>query len=35
MKALVFERKLAKYAAAAVAGRFVPGMGASVGPISS
>jgi len=34
MKALVFERKLAKYAAAAVAGRFVPGMGASVGPIS-
>ena len=34
MKALLFERKLAKYAAAAVAGRLVPGKGAAVGPIS-
>ncbi len=33
MKALLFERKLAKYAAAAVAGRFVPGRGARVGPL--
>jgi threonine dehydrogenase-like Zn-dependent dehydrogenase len=34
MKALVFERKVAKFAAAAVAGRIAPGRGASVGPIS-
>ncbi|MEO6629525.1 MAG: zinc-binding dehydrogenase, partial [Aquihabitans sp.] len=34
MKALRFERKVAKYAAAAVAGRFSPGKGASVGPLS-
>jgi threonine dehydrogenase-like Zn-dependent dehydrogenase len=34
MKALLFERKLGKYAAAAVAGRILPGKGASVGPIS-
>jgi threonine dehydrogenase-like Zn-dependent dehydrogenase len=34
MKALVFERKLARYAAAAVAGRVSPGKGATVGPIS-
>jgi threonine dehydrogenase-like Zn-dependent dehydrogenase len=34
MKALLFERNMAKYAAAAVAGRLVPGKGASVGPIS-
>ncbi|MEY2435101.1 MAG: hypothetical protein QOC92_4826 [Acidimicrobiaceae bacterium] len=34
MRALVFERNVAKYAAAAVAGRLVPGKGASVGPIS-
>src|SRR5205085_4911821 len=34
VKALLFERKLAKYAAAAVAGRLVPGKGAAVGPIS-
>ncbi|MEY2436251.1 MAG: hypothetical protein QOF97_1087 [Acidimicrobiaceae bacterium] len=33
MKALVFERKLARYAAAAVAGRVVPGRGAAVGPL--
>lgn len=32
-KALVFERKALKYAAAAVAGRVVPGRGASVGPL--
>ena len=31
MKALRFERKAAKYAAAAVAGRLRPGTGASVG----
>lgn len=33
MKALLFERKLAKYAAAAVAGRVAPGRGARVGPL--
>ena len=34
MRALVFERKVARYAAAAVAGRFAPGRGASVGPLT-
>ena len=34
MKALRFERKAAKYAAAAVAGRLRPGAGAGVGPLS-
>lgn len=34
MKALRFERKAAKYAAAAVAGRLRSGSGASVGPLS-
>jgi threonine dehydrogenase-like Zn-dependent dehydrogenase len=34
MKALLFERQVARYAAAAVAGRFAPGKGAAVGPIS-
>ncbi|HEV3227312.1 MAG TPA: zinc-binding dehydrogenase [Acidimicrobiales bacterium] len=34
MKALVFERKMAKFAAAAVAGRIAPGRGAQVGPLS-
>ena len=33
MKALLFERKVAKYAAAAVAGRVAPGRGARVGPL--
>ena len=33
MKALLFERKLARYAAAAVAGRVSPGSGAAVGPL--
>ena len=33
MKALLFERKVAKYAAAAVAGRMAPGRGARVGPL--
>ena len=33
MKALVFERKIAKYAAAMVAGSIVPGGGAKVGPL--
>ncbi|HUP86539.1 MAG TPA: zinc-binding dehydrogenase [Acidimicrobiales bacterium] len=33
MKALLFERKIARYAAAAVAGRIVPGRGARVGPL--
>ena len=33
MKALLFERKLARYAAAAVAGRVAPGRGARVGPL--
>lgn len=33
MKALLFERKLAKFAAANVAGRFVAGRGARVGPL--
>lgn len=33
MKALLFERKLARYAAAAVAGRLAPGGGARVGPL--
>ena len=32
MKALVFERKPAKFAAAMVAGRLAPGGGAKVGP---
>ena len=34
MKALLFERNVAKYAAATVAGRLRPGRGAAVGPIS-
>jgi threonine dehydrogenase-like Zn-dependent dehydrogenase len=34
MKALVFERKPARYAAAAIAGRVMPGNGATVGPLS-
>jgi len=34
VKALVFERKVARYAAAAVAGRMVAGSGARVGPLS-
>ncbi|HZQ27788.1 MAG TPA: zinc-binding dehydrogenase [Acidimicrobiales bacterium] len=34
MKALLFERNLPKYAAAAVAGRLMPGLGAKVGPLS-
>ncbi len=33
MQALVFERKLARYAAAAVASRVVPGIGGEVGPL--
>ena len=33
MKALLFERKVARYAAAAVAGRLSPGRGATVGPL--
>ena len=33
MKALVFERKMAKFAAATVAGRFAPGSGAKYGPL--
>jgi threonine dehydrogenase-like Zn-dependent dehydrogenase len=33
MKALLFERKLARFAAAAVAGRVAPGRGAQVGPL--
>jgi threonine dehydrogenase-like Zn-dependent dehydrogenase len=33
VKALLFERKVARYAAAAVAGRIVPGRGARVGPL--
>jgi threonine dehydrogenase-like Zn-dependent dehydrogenase len=34
MKALVFQRSLPKYAAAAIAGRISPGTGARVGPLS-
>ena len=34
MKALVFARKPARYAAAVVAGRLAPGRGAKVGPLS-
>lgn len=34
MKALVFSRKPAKFAAAMVAGRFSPGAGAKVGPLA-
>jgi threonine dehydrogenase-like Zn-dependent dehydrogenase len=34
MKALVFERNLPKYAAAAIAGRITPGLGAKVGPLA-
>jgi threonine dehydrogenase-like Zn-dependent dehydrogenase len=34
MKALVFKRKPAKFAAAMVAGRITPGAGAKVGPLS-
>ena len=34
MKALVFSRKPAKFAAAMVAGRLSPGGGAKVGPLS-
>jgi threonine dehydrogenase-like Zn-dependent dehydrogenase len=33
MKALLFERKLARYAAAAASGRVAPGSGAAVGPL--
>jgi threonine dehydrogenase-like Zn-dependent dehydrogenase len=33
MKALVFERDIARFAAARVAGAFVPGLGASHGPL--
>jgi threonine dehydrogenase-like Zn-dependent dehydrogenase len=33
VKALLFERKVARYAAAAVAGRLSPGRGAKVGPL--
>jgi threonine dehydrogenase-like Zn-dependent dehydrogenase len=33
MKALLFERKVARYAAATVAGRLRPGSGAKVGPL--
>ncbi len=33
MQALVFERKLARYVAAAVASRVVPGVGGGVGPL--
>jgi threonine dehydrogenase-like Zn-dependent dehydrogenase len=33
LKALLFERKVARYAAAAVAGRLAPGRGARVGPL--
>jgi len=33
MKALQFDRKAVRYAAASVAGRLVPGRGASVGPL--
>jgi threonine dehydrogenase-like Zn-dependent dehydrogenase len=33
VKALLFERKVAKFAAANVAGRFAPGRGARVGPL--
>lgn len=33
MQALVFERKIARYAAAAVASRVVPGIGGEVGPL--
>lgn len=33
MQALVFERKLARYAAAAMASRLVPGIGGGVGPL--
>jgi threonine dehydrogenase-like Zn-dependent dehydrogenase len=33
VKALLFERKIARYAAAAVAGRIAPGRGARVGPL--
>ncbi len=34
MKALVFERNVARYAAAAVAGRLAPGRGAAHGPLA-
>ncbi|CAN5268077.1 zinc-binding dehydrogenase [soil metagenome] len=34
MKALVFERKVVRYAAAAVAGRVAPGRGATFGPLA-
>ena len=34
MKALLFERSLARYAAARVAGALMPGAGARVGPLS-
>ena len=33
MKALRFERKPSRYAAAAIAGKVLPGKGASVGPL--
>ena len=34
MKALQFRRNLPRYAAARIAGGFVPGRGASAGPLS-
>ena len=34
MKALVFERKIARFAAATIAGRLAPGSGARYGPLS-
>ena len=34
MRALRFSRSIPRYAAAAVAGRVVPGSGAKVGPLS-
>ncbi|MYG94870.1 MAG: zinc-binding dehydrogenase [Acidimicrobiia bacterium] len=33
MEALIFERNLARYAAAAVASRLIPGAGSSIGPL--
>ena len=34
MKALVFERKELKYAAASIGSRVFPGVGSAVGPLS-
>ena len=34
MKALVFERKELKYAAASIGSRVLPGVGSAVGPLS-